>query len=71
MHNQPILESSGEFRADGWKPTKPENPAFTCQKCGSDNVWYRTWESSDEAYEDIKYSCRSCGRNWWVEGDDG
>jgi DNA-directed RNA polymerase subunit M/transcription elongation factor TFIIS len=53
-----------------WKPTKPENPDFKCRKCDSDNVWYRRWESSDEAHEDVKYECRNCGRTWWVEGPD-
>ena len=28
-----------------WKPTKDDNPAFTCRECGSDEVEYREWES--------------------------
>lgn len=52
-----------------WKPTREENPAFKC-RCGSDEIWYRKWESSDGAHDDIQYRCRSCGLGWWVEGPD-
>lgn len=52
-----------------WKPTKDENPEFVCQECGSDDVRYRVWESSDGGHEDIRYQC-VCGRAWWVEGPD-
>ena len=69
MHTAPMPESDGTFESD-WKPTKPENPTFTCRACGSDNVWYRVWESSCGGYEDVKYHCRACGRVWWVEGAD-
>lgn len=54
----------------GWKPTKAENPNFTCRKCASVEVEYREWESSDGAYEDYHYRCKSCGRDWWIEGAD-
>lgn len=60
----------GEFETE-WRPTKPENPGFLCTSCGSDDVYYRRWESSDGGYEDIKYECRACKHTWWVEGDDG
>lgn len=53
-----------------WKPTKPEAPTFVCRDCGSDDVWYRDWESSDGAHDDLHYQCRSCDRSWWVEGPD-
>lgn len=53
-----------------WKPTKPENPDFKCYHCGSDDVWYYEWESSDGAFEDTRYKCRGCGQKWWVEGAD-
>lgn len=52
-----------------WKPTKLENPEFK-HKCGSDDVWYRKWESSCGGYDDIKYECRGCGKKWWVESAD-
>ena len=58
----------GTFRE--WKPTRAENPEFKCRKCGSDDVWYRVWDSSDGAYEDAAYECRGCGRKLWVEGAD-
>ena len=67
MHTGPV---PGEYAGDDWKPTKPENPAFKCRKCGSDDVWYRVWESSCGGYEDVHYECRSCKREWWVEGPD-
>lgn len=53
-----------------WKPTKPENPLFCCRKCGSDNVHYRNWTSSDEAHDDVHYRCDGCDREWWIEGAD-
>ncbi len=53
-----------------WKPTKAENPNFVCRICKSDDVWYRKWESSDEAHDDKEYECRGCNRNWWVDGSD-
>jgi hypothetical protein len=61
--------SDGNF-TDDWKPTASENPAFRCT-CGSNNVWYRCWESSCGGFEDVKYECRTCGRVWWVESADG
>ena len=69
MHDKPMAESEGTFRAD-WKPTRAENPDFKCRECGSDDVHYRIWESSCGGYEDVKYRCRGCGRTWWVEGAD-
>jgi len=53
-----------------WKPTKPEAPDYKCRKCGSDNIWYRTWESSCGGYEDTHYRCRGCDRRWWFESAD-
>lgn len=52
-----------------WKPTKPENPDFKC-RCGSDNIEYRMWDSSDEAHTDVHYRCNGCEREWWVDGID-
>lgn len=52
-----------------WKPTKPENPAFVCRICGSDDVWYRKWEDWEE-HLDLHYECRGCKRTWWYEGPD-
>jgi DNA-directed RNA polymerase subunit M/transcription elongation factor TFIIS len=68
MHTQPMGDSEGDF--DEWKPTKAEAPDFRCRKCGSDDVRYRTWESSCGGYEDCQYHCRGCDRKWWVEGAD-
>lgn len=53
-----------------WKPTKAENSKFKCRKCGSDDIEYRMWDSSDEAHTDVEYKCNGCGRGWWVEGPD-
>lgn len=63
------MTTSGHFTSD-WKPTKEENPDFKCRKCGSNNIWYRRWESSCGGFDDIEYKCRSCERHWWVEGPD-
>lgn len=51
------------------KPTAPENPEFRC-KCGSNNILYRRWESTCGGFEDICYTCKDCGKLWWVEGPD-
>lgn len=56
--------------ASDWKPTKDENPDFKCRKCCSAEVEYREWESSCGGYEDYKYRCNGCSREWWVEGAD-
>lgn len=69
MHTKPMAESEGTF-GDEWKPTKAENPDFKCRKCGSDDIWYRVWDSSCGGYEDTKYECRGCKRTWWVESAD-
>jgi hypothetical protein len=62
------LKVAGTFLND-WKPTATENPAFKC-RCGSNNVWYRKWESNCGGFEDVIYKCHSCDRSWWVESSD-
>lgn len=52
-----------------WKPVKPEDSDYKCD-CGSDNVWYRKWESYDGGHQDVNYFCDDCGKKWWVEGPD-
>ncbi len=69
MDRQPLGQTEGTFRHD-WKPTYPENPHFTCRKCGSHEVWYRTWDSLCGSYEDVQYHCRSCNLIWWFESSD-
>lgn len=54
---------------DGWDYTKPVNPKFTC-KCGSNEIIWKLWESSDGAYEDYHYRCMECDHDWWVESSD-
>jgi DNA-directed RNA polymerase subunit M/transcription elongation factor TFIIS len=68
MHSAPMADSEGDFGL--WKPTKDDNPAFKCRKCGSRDVVYRVWDSSCGGYEDYQYHCRGCQRKWWVEGSD-
>lgn len=61
MHTGPVPESSGKF-----------TETFTgrnCSKCGSPMTG-RMWESSDGAYEDVKWTCPN-GHIQWVDGDDG
>lgn len=42
-----------------------------CRHCGERKVVkWRRWESSDEAHEDICYSCDACQHVWWVDGCD-
>jgi transcription elongation factor Elf1 len=52
-----------------WKQV-PLESNFKCRQCGSDDIEYRIVESSDGAYDDYNYHCRSCNRQWWVEGSD-
>ena len=66
MHTGPV---PGDFETD-WHPTKEVNPGYKCRECGSNNIWFRMWESGDGAYEDIKYECRECNHTWWIEGSD-
>ena len=42
---------------------------FRCY-CGSNNIEYEVWESSDGGHEDYHYYCMGCGRNWWIDGID-
>lgn len=67
IHTGPV---KGDYTADGWKPTADTNPDFKCPKCRSNRVYFRMWESSDGAYDDIHYECEECKHNWWVEGID-
>jgi hypothetical protein len=66
MHTGPV---PGDYSHD-WQPTMADNPAFRCRGCGSDDIWYRSWESSCGGYEDVHYHCHGCGREWWCEGAD-
>lgn len=63
------INPKGEY-VDGWKPTKATHPDFKCRVCGSNDIWYRNWESSCSGYDDKKYECRGCKRTWWVESGD-
>jgi DNA-directed RNA polymerase subunit M/transcription elongation factor TFIIS len=63
------MATPGDFTTD-WTPTKPEAPEFGCRACGSDDVWYRRWLSACGGFDDIAYECRTCGREWWIDGPD-
>ncbi len=63
--------AENEGTSGDWKPTKPEvSSTFRCRQCGSDDVYYRVWESDCGGYEDYQYHCHGCGRKWWVESAD-
>lgn len=51
-----------------WIHDRP--PVGSGRPCETPEVWYRVWESSDEAHEDHQYTCRTCGKTWWVDGVD-
>lgn len=54
-----------------WKDVKEEVEGWACRVCKHvDVVEYRKWESSDGGREDLEYHCKSCNRQWWVEGTD-
>lgn len=63
-HTRRMADDEGEF--GGWT-MEPHTP---CRQCPATAVEYRTWESSDGAYEDYQYRCRRCGATWWVDGID-
>lgn len=52
--------------------TRPEGKArkTVCPHCFGEDVTVRLWESDDGAYEDWRFTCKSCGHQWWVEGPD-
>lgn len=62
-HMRPMDESEGEF-------TNEFHSGFPCRQCGGGGVMCQTWESSDGAYEDYKYTCADCHAVWWVDGID-
>ena len=62
-HTGHMKESDGTLGE--WK--KSSHP---CPKCGSDEHYYRSWESSDGAYEDEKHHCFACGDTQWIDGPD-
>ena len=66
MHTKPMKQSDGV--SSEWKDSETGNP---CRSCGAKTVQYRIWESSCGGYEDVNLRCTNCGREWWVEGDDG
>jgi hypothetical protein len=61
MHTGPV---PGKFDGDA------KLVAWPCKKCGNEQTEERSWESSDGAYDDYKYTCPKCGHSWWEEGPD-
>jgi hypothetical protein len=65
MHFGPMPESAGEFTKSS------QRGDLACRKCKVvGQVTCQTWESSDGAYEDYKYTCGACGAVWWIDGID-
>lgn len=62
MHTGPV---PGDYTSDE-RPV----PNAQCIRCRSTKVVYRSWESSDQAYDDTKYRCLDCNHTWWVESID-
>jgi hypothetical protein len=65
VSTKPMNDSDGTFK-DEWKKV----PQCLCPKCGSQNVYCRTWESDCGGFEDDNFKCANCGHVWWVEGAD-
>lgn len=40
---------------------------WPCRKCGAKELLQ---ESSDDEFEDYKFTCLKCGYSWWEEGID-
>lgn len=53
-------------------PFTGEKIVTTCPKCNQETLECEIWESSDEAHEDEKQTCKTpgCGYQRWVEGSD-
>lgn len=65
MHSKPMAESDGAFNNKG------ELSDRICIKCNQKGkVYIQIWESSCGGYEDVKFTCRNCGKVWWIEGSD-
>lgn len=41
-----------------------------CKKCNNKTVFAQEWESSDGGYTDYKYTCKTCGKIFWIDGPD-
>ena len=63
-HTREMGEHEGEF-------TACQNTSRKCGKCGGPMAC-QTWESSDGAFEDYKYTCmnKACMHVHWVDGID-
>lgn len=66
-----FADSEGDFK--GWQD-HPEPCKLVSIDGGADGVCgckvkYRSWESSDGAYEDYQYRCEN-GHVWWIDGID-
>lgn len=57
---------------EDWQPCGPysDGSKRTCLKCKSENVKYRTHESSCGGYEDDEIKCFDCNYVRWVDGID-
>lgn len=62
-HTGPMPESAGTFQ-EGTLTQR------VCRNCGNQNVYVELWESSDGAYEDEKFTCKTCGHVYWIDGID-
>lgn len=47
-----------------------ERAETVCPKCGSSEYYWRIYESSDGAHEDVQYGCRNCRYARWIDGID-
>lgn len=64
MHAEPMSELEGEF-------SKEEvAEGIVCRKCKERDVVYESWHSDCGGYVDYKYTCKTCGHCWWVDGID-
>ena len=64
-----FADSEGDFA--NWKDVPEPCRRIVSQgnpPCGA-KVQYRSWESSDGAYEDYQYRCEA-GHTWWIDGID-
>lgn len=63
-HTGPVPTSDGKLN-------EPYDSGCKCPKCG-DPMKCQTWESSDGAYEDYRYTCtnKDCHYVYWIDGID-
>lgn len=60
-----------QFAEHEGKLDEPKLTGEKCPRCPDGRELHQSWDSSDGAYTDSKYTCTVCPYTRWVDGDDG